>query len=315
MIEFPNLLGGLSISVQRIAFYIGSVPIYWYGIVISFAFILSVALGLKTCKKYDIKQNDIVDIALYATIAAIIGARLYYVAFSWSEFEGNLLNILNTRTGGLAIYGGVIGAFAAVIIVCKIKKIKALKVLDFGVPYLVLGQAIGRWGNFFNQEAFGTNTTLPWGMKGDRITTSLSMMQQNGINVDPSLPVHPTFLYESLACLLIFVILVFVRRRKKADGEVLALYLILYGIARFFIEGLRTDSLMLGSFRVSQVLSAALAAVFLAFLIFIKVKNRTPKEPDKQEEYISILEEILESKKSKDAPASKGPDGKNNQDN
>ncbi|MFA6308289.1 MAG: prolipoprotein diacylglyceryl transferase [Clostridia bacterium] len=315
MIEFPNLLGGLNIPVQRIAFYIGSVPIYWYGIVISFAFILSVALGLKTCKKYDIKQNDIVDIALYATIAAIIGARLYYVAFSWSEFEGNLLNIINTRTGGLAIYGGVIGAFAAVFIVCKIKKIKALKILDFGVPYLVLGQAIGRWGNFFNQEAFGTNTTLPWGMKGDGITTSLSIMQQNGINVDPSLPIHPTFLYESLACLLIFVILVFARRRKKADGEVLALYLILYGAARFFIEGLRTDSLMLGSFRVSQVLSAALVAVFLAFFILIKVKNRKPKEPDEQEEYISILEEILESKKSKDAKASGDPEEKNNQDN
>jgi len=215
-------------------------------------------------------------VVLWFTPASIIGARLYYVIFSWDEFKDNLIDILNTRKGGLAIYGGVIAALITVFIFAKVKKINAFELLDFGIVYVPLAQAIGRWGNFVNQEAFGKNTDLPWGMTGNLIRKQLQIsadkLSKMGIIVDPSKPVHPTFLYESLWNVGVFLLLLFFRKRKKVDGEVLLLYGILYGLGRAWIEGLRTDSLMIGNLRISQFLSIIIVIVF-SVVLYIKRKK------------------------------------------
>jgi len=169
----------------------------------------------------------------------------------------------------LAIYGGIIGAVVTAAIFAKVRKIEILKLFDFGAPYLVLGQAIGRWGNFVNQEAFGTNTRLPWGMTSSTIQSELARLRMEGMRVDPSVPVHPTFLYESLWDLAVFFMLIWYRKRKKLNGEVFFLYMSLYGIGRFFIEGIRLDSLYVGNLRVSQLL-AFLFAVFFGILFVVR---------------------------------------------
>lgn len=273
--SFPGL--GLEFEMSRTAFEIAGLPVYWYGIIIAFAFLAAVVLGLQSCKKFDLEPDNILDLVLFAAPAAIIGARLYFVIFSWDQYKDDLVRIFKIRDGGLAIYGGVIAAILVAWIYSKKKKIPPLHLIDFGVPYLVLGQAIGRWGNFVNQEAYGTMTTLPWRMNGtvaDQYLLSTSAM------IDLSKwGVHPTFLYESLWDFAVFAFLIFFRRKKKQDGEVLSLYLILYGVGRFMIEGLRTDSLYLGSFRVSQLLSALLVVAFVAVFIYMRArKNKAAEE-------------------------------------
>ncbi|HHV95404.1 MAG TPA: prolipoprotein diacylglyceryl transferase [Clostridiaceae bacterium] len=280
-IEFPKL--GIKFTIDNVAFRIFGIEIFWYGIIIAFAFLLAVLLGLKDSKKYNINQDNLIDVILWFTPASIIGARLYYVIFSWDEFKNNPIDILNTRKGGLAIYGGVIAALITVFIFAKVKKINALEYLDFGIVYVPLAQAIGRWGNFVNQEAFGKNTDLPWGMTGNIIKNQLQInadrLSKMGIIVDPSKPVHPTFLYESLWNIGVFILLFFFRKRKKVDGEVLLLYGILYGLGRAWIEGLRTDSLMVGNLRVSQFLSIIIVIVF-SIILYVRRKK-----------YILLLEE------------------------
>ncbi|NLC68492.1 MAG: prolipoprotein diacylglyceryl transferase, partial [Clostridiaceae bacterium] len=211
----------------------------------------------------------------------IIGSRLYYVIFSWDEFKDNLIQILDTRKGGLAIYGGIIAGLIAAFIFAKVKKLNFLHLFDFGITYVPMAQAIGRWGNFINQEAYGTNTSLPWGMTSDTIRNELaasaSKLSQMGIYVDPAKPVHPTFLYESLWDLGVFLFLLWYRKRKKVNGEVFFLYMVLYGIGRACIESLRTDSLMLGNHRISQAIAIVFAIAF-TILIFVMRKYRYSKE-------------------------------------
>lgn len=269
-VSFPGL--GLEFEVNRIAFTIGKFEVYWYAVFIVGSMVLSGIIALFQCKKYGIKDDDILDNLLFALPAAIVGARLYYVVFEWSSFKKDTLwqtiqAIVNVRDGGLAIYGGLIAAALAVFIVARVKKLNFLHLFDFAVPYIAMSQAIGRWGNFVNQEAFGVNTTLPWGMTGDHIVRDLLNRQGElaalGMNVDPYAPVHPTFLYESLCNALVAVVL-FVFRRKfmdRKEGYNTFMYLSLYGLCRAFIEGLRTDSLMMGSIRVSQLLA------FVCFLV------------------------------------------------
>ncbi|HOJ09385.1 MAG TPA: prolipoprotein diacylglyceryl transferase [Clostridiales bacterium] len=299
-IEFPKL--GLRFLINRIAFWIFNIPIYWYGIIIAFAFLLAVLLALKHCRKYNIDPDNFIDAVLYLTPASIIGARLYYVAFSWDDFRGNLLDIINTRKGGLAIYGGILGALLAVFIYTRVKKINFLELLDFGIPYLPMAQAIGRWGNFVNQEAYGVNTDLPWGMTGDAIKYELALnmekLKQMGININPEKPVHPTFLYESLWDLGVFLILIWFRKRKKANGEVLFMYAILYGIGRAWIEELRTDSLMAGNIRISRLLSIIFVIAF-SVLFYIKRKRHVLSTAGKTGQlgtssYGGILKELQE---------------------
>jgi len=287
IVEFPGLWG-LKIPVSRSPFSLFGIDIYWYGICIAVAFLVAVILALKDCSKYEIKQDDILDLVLVIFPMGMIGARIYYVIFSWDEFKDNLINIINIRMGGLAIYGGIIAGVITAYVFAKVKKIKPLRLFDFGMPYVPLAQAIGRWGNFFNQEAFGINTDLPWGMTSEVIRSELSMnasrlARELNITVDPSKPVHPTFLYESLWDLGVFFILIWYRnkiksdnnaqgKQTKPDGEILWLYLILYGIGRAWIEGLRIDSLLAGGYRISQVLS--IIFVIAAAIIMVIRRRR-----------------------------------------
>jgi len=267
-VEFPGL-GGLKLDINPVAFTVFGRPIFWYGILISLAFFAAVYMAAKQSKNFGISQDDVLDMILYAGPIGIIGARLYYVIFSWENYRDDFLGVFRIWEGGLAIYGGIIAGVITALLFTKIRKLDTLKVFDFAVVYIPLAQAIGRWGNFFNQEAFGTNTNLPWGMTSEGTVRYLQGLVEKGVSVDPFLPVHPTFLYESIWNFIVFFILLNRRKNKKADGEVFLFYLALYGLGRFFIEGLRTDSLMLGNLRVSQLLSALflIAAVVMLFVI------------------------------------------------
>lgn len=289
-IEFPKL--GFKMPISKEAFNIFGFPVYWYGIIISAGFFLAVLLAMKNSKKVGIKSDDIIDLVLFAAPLSIIGARLYYVIFNWSEFNGDFYKIINIRSGGLAIYGGLIVAVIVAVVFCKLKKINTLNLLDFCIPYFLLAQAIGRWGNFTNQEAFGRNTNLPWGMTGKDIQEQLSALQKLNVPVDPSIPIHPTFLYESLWNLGVFFLLMWFSKRKKLNGEVFCLYMVGYGAGRFWIEGLRLDSLWLGSFRISQVLSLVFVIVFC--LIFVIRRKMTKgqelsAEDTIESEYTALL--------------------------
>ncbi len=300
LVRFPEL--GWSFDVPRVAFNIFGKPIYWYGIIIAAAFLVCVLWAMKDSRKYDLIPDTIIDLMLFAAPAAIICARLYFVIFKWSDYSDNLVDILNLRKGGLAVYGGIIGAIITAYFVARYKKIPTMKLFDFAIPYVALGQAIGRWGNFFNQEAFGTNTSLPWGMTSPTVASYLtnnadSIQQTVGITVNPDLPVHPTFLYESIWSIAIFAFLMWMRKRKKFSGEIFCLYFITYSIGRAFIEGLRTDSLMLGNLRVSQFLSIILIIVFGILVVVLrnKAKNTVSEEAEPgQSSYANVLKYMEE---------------------
>ncbi|MCG8541179.1 MAG: prolipoprotein diacylglyceryl transferase [Clostridia bacterium] len=240
--------------MNPVAFEIFGIGIRWYGILISLAMILGTILAIRETKRFGMDENIIIDFILVMIPSAIIGARIYYVVFNWSYYGGDIIKMLNVRGGGLAIHGGVIGGIIAGLIYTRYRKIGFWQLADIIAPSLILGQAIGRWGNFLNREAYGAPTDLPW-----------------GINVN-GLRVHPTFLYESLWNFVVFIFLMKYRTKKKFQGELFYLYLILYSVGRFFIEGLRTDSLMLGPFRFAQVLSVFLILVF-GFLLYRKHKS------------------------------------------
>ncbi|MEI6132962.1 MAG: prolipoprotein diacylglyceryl transferase [Bacillota bacterium] len=261
-ITFPNL--GLNFELGRVAFQspaVGPIPaisVYWYALIIGTGIILSLILAVRAANKYFISKDLIFDIALFGLIAGIIGARAYYVIFSPDKsVYQSFFDIINIRSGGLAIYGGIIGAMISTYILTKINKVSFLKTFDFLVPYLALGQAIGRWGNFFNQEAFGSKTDLPWAMSSEATRGT----------------VHPTFLYESLLCLALFFFLIWLRRNPHIRGMVLAAYLAVYGIGRALIEELRTDSLMFYNFKVSQILGFALTIIALLGFVYLYKKG------------------------------------------
>lgn len=310
-VQFPGLWG-IEFELRRWAFQVFGIKIYWYGIIIALAFLVAVLLAVKSSKKYDIEQDSILDLVLFAAPSAIICARLFYVIFSWDQFKDNPIEIVMTRNGGLAIYGGIIGAVLVAFLYARKKKIPFFHLLDFAIPYLALGQGIGRWGNFVNQEAFGTMTTLPWRMNGTVFNEYLI-----GEKLDIDLAkwgVHPTFLYESLWDIAIFVLLSVYRKKKKFEGEVLYLYFILYGIGRFFIEGLRTDSLMLGNLRVSQLLSVLLVLVFGALYVSRRIKKAKASEEETvvsgQSEYGSLLLKLKEEEQMEESSDSADIDNK-----
>ncbi|NLA86156.1 MAG: prolipoprotein diacylglyceryl transferase [Clostridiales bacterium] len=249
-ISFPGL--GITFTINKEAFSILGWPVYWYAIFLAFGFCLGGVLAYRNAKKFGIKSNDLTDLFLILVPVSIVGARLYYVIFTWSMYKDNLLEIFNIRHGGLAIYGGVISALITAFIFARKRKINLLDLLDLLAPYLALGQAIGRWGNFFNQEAYGAATNLPWRMQ---------IYDQNSMSY---ISVHPTFLYESLWNFALFAFLIWFRKSRKLSGEVLTLYLAIYGLGRCWIEGLRTDSLYLGAIRVSQLVAGV---CFIAFVI------------------------------------------------
>ncbi|MDD3394613.1 MAG: prolipoprotein diacylglyceryl transferase [Clostridia bacterium] len=279
-IWFPNL--GIEIDhLSRVAFTVFGKEVYWYGIFIGTGVLLGLVLAMNEAKRTGQDPDTYLDFALYALIFAIIGARLYYVLFSWDAYSQNLIKIFATREGGLAIYGGVIGGVLTAVVYSKIKKMNFWQLADTAAPSLILGQALGRWGNFFNREAFGDFTDNLFAMRyqlsqvrlGDISEHALSQLQ--AINGVEYIQVHPTFLYESLWNIGVFVLLIFVSRRKKFHGQIAGLYFLCYGLGRVWIEGLRTDQLMFGGFAVSQVLSAVLILAAAVFLIW-KEKQAKP---------------------------------------
>lgn len=273
-VYFPNFGSGdnvlkTGIDIDRVMFKIPGTnfQIYWYGFLIAVGIILAMIYGFKKMKKAGIDPDRATDAVIGGFFGAIIGARLYYIIFS----DTPLSKFFDFRDGGLAIYGGLIGAIVVGGIIVKLRKLRLTAMLDIVAPCFFIGQAIGRWGNFFNQEAFGTNTTLPWGMMSNTTANYVSSHITDG-SVDPLKPIHPCFLYESLWCLLGFVLLHIYFKHRKFDGEVFLCYTTWYGLGRFFIEGLRTDSLYLGSMRVSQLLAAACVIVSLVVLIIVRVR-------------------------------------------
>lgn len=223
--------------MNPVAFELFGLEIRWYGILMATAMVVGSILLFRQARKYNIKDDDIYDLILVVLPSAVVGARLYYVVFNWQDYMWDFMKIINTRQGGMAIHGGVLFGLLSGYLFCKKRGLKFWQLADMVAPGLILGQAIGRWGNFLNQEAHGGPTDLPWGIMVDGVK------------------VHPTFLYESIWNLGVFFILWKYKDKKQNHGEVIMLYMILYSIGRFFIEGLRTDSLMLGPLRMAQVIS------------------------------------------------------------
>ena len=263
-ITFPHL--GLEFTVNTVAFSIGGFSVYWYGIIIAVGFLLALVYASYSCKKMNIDVNRLFDVVIVGLIAGVVFARLFYVVFyPGDKYRENPMEIFQIHDGGLAIYGGLIGAVVFGGLMAKIRKMKVAAVLDIASLGFLIGQGIGRWGNFINQEAFGSATDLPWGMHSDN----------TALVVDGN--VHPCFLYESLLCLLGFVLLHFFSRKwRQYDGQIFLLYLVWYGVERFVVEGLRTDSLYIPglNLRVSQVLAAATALVGIVLLIVFRKRRK-----------------------------------------
>lgn len=262
-VSFPGL--GLEFDINRVAFSIGSFSIYWYAICIASGVVLALLYAYFNAKRFEVNLDKLINCFIVGMITAIVGARLYYVAFRWEYFSQNPMDILNIRDGGIAIYGAIIGGLLGGLIVAKIQKMKLLPVLDLAMICFLIGQSVGRWGNFMNQEAYGTQTD------------SLFRMVSEGTN---GVAVHPCFLYESVWCALgVLVLHIFSKKWQKYYGQVALLYMVWYGIERTFVEGLRTDSLympfMIGNYqpRVSQVLSLVIVIAGIVMLIIFRKKN------------------------------------------
>lgn len=271
-VEFPNL--GWEFTISR-GFELFGFRIYWYAVVIACGLLLAVLYAMRHAEEFRLNSDHMMDVALVTIPVAFIGARLYYVLFSGNLawYADDLLRVLNVRDGGLGIYGGIIVAFLVGPLVCKIRKVNILSMFDIASMGFLIGQSIGRWGNFFNQEAFGGNTNLPWAMTGEIIRSG-----QNGSGYDLTLPVHPTFLYESLWCALGFVLLhLWFKKAYRFQGQIFCGYIVWYGVGRFCIESLRTDSLMAGSMRTSQLV--AVLAVVGGAILFLVLRRRALSLP------------------------------------
>ena len=277
---FPKL--GIDITINDTAFTLFGLEIKWYGLLITLGMLLAMIYCFSQMKKYGIDPDRAIDAVIGGIIGGLIGARAYYVIMQWEDYAGNWKSIFNIRNGGLAIYGGIIGAVIVGGFVAKLRKVKLLPLLDVASMGFLLGQGIGRWGNFTNQEAFGYNTDNIFGMSSGKIRDWIISVNSDmsspadliAMNADK--PVHPCFFYESVWCLLGFVLLaIFAKKIRKFDGQIFLMYLGWYGLERFFIEGLRTDSLMIGTMRVSQVLAAIcfISSVILLVVILNKVKR------------------------------------------
>ncbi|OUN23963.1 prolipoprotein diacylglyceryl transferase [Flavonifractor sp. An82] len=264
-VSFPGL--GLELTLNRVAFHLGSWPVYWYGIIIAAGFLLAVVFCSRKASQFGIRQDDIIDMLFFAVPLSIIGARLYYIIFYLDLYrrEDGSLDfgaMVRIWDGGLAIYGGVIAAVITLFVFCKVRKIKFLAFADLGVFGMLIGQMIGRWGNFVNIEAYGGPTDLPWRMG----------IYQYVDGVRQYVEVHPTFLYESLWNLVGLGLLILIAKKwRKFDGQLFLSYFAWYGVGRGFIEGLRTDSLYFFNtpIRVSQVFGFATAAISIVLLIVL----------------------------------------------
>ena len=258
-ITFPNL--GIDVNPSRVAFTVLGKDVYWYGIIIAVGFILAVIYAMRRAKTFGLTEDHVLDMLFFAVPAAIICARAYYCVFYWDLYKDDPISVFYIWKGGIAIYGGIIGAVVAVLIFCKVKKIPVGPMLDVGGLGLFIGQMIGRWGNFINREAYGaeTDSFLKMGIKTGSFVKYY----------------HPTFLYESLWNLVGFILLHLYSKRRKFDGECFALYVAWYGLGRAWIEGLRTDSLYLfgTGIRVSQLVAVLSFAAAVAYIIWKRTRK------------------------------------------
>ncbi len=267
-VQFPAL--GWEFTINRVALSIGGFNIYWYGVIIATGMLLALLFAFRTATDFGIDSDRLVDVVAVGTVMAIVCARVYYVAMAPFEYQ-SVWEMIDIRQGGIAIYGAVIGAFIFGGLAAKWRKVPLLPLFDLASMGFLIGQGIGRWGNFVNQEAFGINTTLPWGMYSEGTEAYLKSMQvtlKAGATVDPALPVHPTFLYESIWCLVGFAMLAALIKHRKFNGQIFLSYAVWYGLGRSWIEGLRTDSLLIGStgLRASQLFAIVTVLVSLVLL-------------------------------------------------
>ncbi len=290
-IAFPHL--GIYLENVPKSFSVFGFQIAFYGLIIGLGVICGVLMAVHIAKLEKMDSDIIWDFAIYAVIFSVIGARLYYVLFSWDLYKNNLLSIFNTRQGGLAIYGGVLGAFATLFVYCRIKKLSPYQIGDCGVYGLVLGQIIGRWGNFFNREAFGSFTDSLFAMRlpldavrvkdvaQSHLDGMARMSSDGAVNF---IQVHPTFLYEGVWNLCLLVVMLLWHKHKKYHGQMCLVYLGGYGLGRFFVEGLRTDQLLIPhtQIAVSQVLAIVMFVFAVALNAYIRfylakdLKKETP---------------------------------------
>ena len=277
-IWFPNL--GIEIEkLSNVAFNIFGINVYWYGVIIGSGIILALLLAIHEAKRTNQKPDDYIDFTMIAIVVCVICARLYYVIFSWDYYSQHISEILAIRNGGLAIYGGIIGGVITAFLFTKKKNLNFWLFADTAAPSLLLGQIIGRWGNFFNREAFGGYTDGLFAMRymKDQVSNIPQSVINNIVTVNgvDYIQVQPTFLYESLWNLGVFIILMILKRNKKFDGQIFGLYILGYAIGRVWIEGLRTDQLILGhtGIAVSQLLSAVLIFVGIAILYMRNKKS------------------------------------------
>lgn len=263
-ISFPGLNIGW-FEINPIAFEIFNLKVHWYGIIIALGFTLAILYCVKIKDYADISSDNVLDIAIYGAPSGIICARIYYVIFSFADYKDNPWDVFKIWNGGIAIYGAVIGAVISAYIYCRVKKLNTLKVFDVCIMGVLIGQIIGRWGNFVNGEAHGGETDFILRMG----------LYENGKEIF----VHPTFLYESLWNAGVFFVLRRIMKKRRFDGEVFFSYLALYSLGRFWIEGMRTDSLYWGSVRVSQILAAVLAVLSVCLIIYKLKKKKAENLP------------------------------------
>ena len=255
--------------MNPVLFSIGPIEIRWYAFFILIAILIGIKIFMKEGKRFNISSDFLFNLAFWVIIFGILGARLYYVIFNWSEYSSDLMSILKIWNGGLAIHGGLIAGFITMVIYCNKYNVQIFKITDMAVVPVILGQAIGRWGNFFNSEAHGAVTTLA-NLKDLHIPDFIIDGMQIG-----GLYYHPTFLYESLWCVLGFIVLLIIRRIKYIKvGQTTCLYLMWYSFGRFFIEAMRTDSLMIGGFKVAQIISIILFIGALLYMMYLSRKGK-----------------------------------------
>lgn len=244
--------------LNPIAFHLGPIAVHWYGILIAIAFVIGIWGSDRMVKSQGINEDAYLSIVIFMIIFAVIGARAYYVLFEWQDYVQHPFEIIAVWHGGLAVHGGILAGILTLFIGCRYYKLRFWQIADILAPFLILGQAIGRWGNFFNQEAYGyavSKVDVPWAMYIDGAYR------------------HPTFLYESIWDFVGFLLLMFLSKKAKIkEGDLSVFYLVYYSIGRFFVEGFRTDSLMLGPLRVAQVISLCLIVVAIAVLV-LRRKN------------------------------------------
>lgn len=279
-ISFPNL--GIYLKNVGKSIDLFGIEIAYYGIIIGTAILLGFWIAAREAKRTGQNPENYLDMGIIGVIAGIVGARLYYVIFSWDMYKDNLLDIFNLREGGLAIYGGVIAAVISVLVLAKVKHLSAPQIFDTIAMALLTGQMLGRWGNFFNREAFGGYTDSLFAMRlpldAVRSSDVTEQMRRHIERIDgvSYIQVHPTFLYESLWCMVLLIILFAYRKHKKYEGELFLMYLFGYGLGRFWIEGLRTDQLLLPGvgIAVSQLLAGAIVVGTGAAMLYLRKKHK-----------------------------------------